>query len=257
MTDIDQQLANNQTDWEDLPSFEVELSDTESNLDLEEFDDFELELEDEELILNTEEDEELVAVPDDFEFQLDEILDVEPDNALSDDPASEAVLSAEANTDVNHHQANLDNQTELASCLSQLRQSITELTQALTDPPEAEKKDTEQDTANTPSAEDYFKEGVLSAKNKNYLKSAKAFRKASLVGHSKAMLYLGLMYSKGQGLPQSPLHAYTWLKLSTLWQCNEALQPLQELEKYLTVQEIKTANRIAADKQELIFNEID
>ncbi|WP_111977080.1 tetratricopeptide repeat protein [Algibacillus agarilyticus] len=99
-----------------------------------------------------------------------------------------------------------------------------------------------------------FLDGVQFAKNNEYLLAAKCFRKSALNGHNKAMLYLGLMYSKGQGLPQSPFYGYVWLKLASLWQCKEAKPALDNLQRLLTTQEIFVANKMAAEKQEIIFD---
>lgn len=88
--------------------------------------------------------------------------------------------------------------------------------------------------------------------NNHYL-GAKWFRKAAMQGHAKAQLYLGLMFLKGEGLPKSFFHAYSWLSLASCQEVAEAKEALKKLEPHLTVKEMKAALKHAAFLMETIL----
>ena len=68
----------------------------------------------------------------------------------------------------------------------------------------------------------------------------------------KAQFYMGVLYSKGQGLPQSLFHAYSWFVLASS-QCSiEAAEAKQKIAKYLNNKEIKKAQWLAAERYEQI-----
>ena len=49
----------------------------------------------------------------------------------------------------------------------------------------------------------------------DYAEAAKWFRKAAEQGDAKAQYNLGIMYAKGQGVPQDYVLAYMWSNLAT------------------------------------------
>lgn len=89
-------------------------------------------------------------------------------------------------------------------------------------------------------------------KDNNHYLGAKWFRKAAMQGHAKAQLYLGLMFLKGEGLPKSFFHAYSWLSLAACQEVVEAKAALQKLEPHLTAKETKAALKYAANLIESI-----
>jgi hypothetical protein len=48
----------------------------------------------------------------------------------------------------------------------------------------------------------------------NYIEAAGWYRRAGEQGHATAQYMLGLMYDKGQGVPQDYVEAYKWLDLA-------------------------------------------
>ncbi|GEM_PF-343134 len=97
-----------------------------------------------------------------------------------------------------------------------------------------------------------FSTGVYYAKHKDYTHAAKWFRRAALAGHAKAMFYLGTMFIKAEGLPQSVIHSYIWMTLANIYGASEAKAVQQDLQKHLTAKELNLAQRLAADKYEEI-----
>ena len=80
--------------------------------------------------------------------------------------------------------------------------------------------------------------------------AAKHFRRAALLGHGKAMLYLGRMFLQGEHLPASPFHACCWLTLAEKAGQAAASDLLQQLSPQLTAHEINLARRLAAERFE-------
>ncbi|MCU4674896.1 hypothetical protein N7931_04545 [Catenovulum sp. 2E275] len=97
-----------------------------------------------------------------------------------------------------------------------------------------------------------FATGVYYAKHKDYIHAAKWFRRAALAGHAKAMFYLGTMFIKAEGLPQSVIHSYVWMSLANIYGATEAKAVQLDLQKHLTARELNLAQRLAADKYEEI-----
>lgn len=80
--------------------------------------------------------------------------------------------------------------------------------------------------------------------------AAKHFRRAALLGHGKAMLYLGQMFLQGQHLPHSPFHACCWLSLAEKAGEPAATEVLSKLTHQLTAHDINQARRLAAERFE-------
>jgi hypothetical protein len=80
--------------------------------------------------------------------------------------------------------------------------------------------------------------------------AAKHFRRAALLGHGKAMLYLGQLFLQGEHLPASPFHACCWLTLAEKAGQPTASKLLEQLTPRLTAHEINLARRLAAERFE-------
>jgi len=86
----------------------------------------------------------------------------------------------------------------------------------------------------------------------DYYLAAKWFRKAAMQGHSKAQFYLAMLFVKGQGVPKSIFHAYSWLSLACCQQLTEAIEARKQLEPHLTAKQMQSALKVAADRFEQI-----
>lgn len=87
--------------------------------------------------------------------------------------------------------------------------------------------------------------------NDHYL-AARWFRKSAMQGHGKAQLYLAMLFIKGQGVPKSLFHGYSWLSLAASQNVNEAISARKQIEPHLTARQIQSALKVAADKYETI-----
>lgn len=104
------------------------------------------------------------------------------------------------------------------------------------------------------TAEHQFATGVQYIKSQgNHYLGAKWFRKAGMQGHAKAQFYLGLMFIKGEGVPKSLFHAYSWLSLACCQNYEEAKVARKNLEPYLTAADMNAAMKLAAERIEQIF----
>lgn len=80
--------------------------------------------------------------------------------------------------------------------------------------------------------------------------AAKHFRRAALLGHPKAMLYLGQLFLQGEHLPYSPFHACCWLSLAEKAGETEATNLMGQLTPKLTAHDMNIARRLAAERFE-------
>ena len=99
-----------------------------------------------------------------------------------------------------------------------------------------------------------FATSVTMSKAKNDVGSAKYMRFAALQGHVKAQFYLGMMFAKGAGLPQSVYHAYTWLCLAESQGSIEAVEAIDKLQPLLQAKQVTEAKKQAADLYEYIHD---
>ncbi|MBU2968993.1 hypothetical protein KO527_06500, partial [Pseudoalteromonas sp. C2R02] len=106
-----------------------------------------------------------------------------------------------------------------------------------------------------PSKEQLFATSIHMAKSKNDVGAAKWMRRAAISGHVKAQYYLGLMFAKGNGLPQSEYHAVTWLTLAESQGMIEAVEAKGKLQRLLCAKQIKDAQTQAANLYEQIQDE--
>lgn len=163
-----------------------------------------------------------------------------PDDDLTPDKLTQGLSDQESLTD---NSSSLDSNQAMLKAISQLTQQITQLS-----------KQVEQLKTGKPvnNPQKLFATGVYYAKHQDYIHAAKWFRRAAIAGHAKAMFYLGTMFIKAEGLPQSVIHSYIWMTLANVYGATEAKAAAQDLQKYLTAKELNLAQRLAADKYEEI-----
>ena len=73
------------------------------------------------------------------------------------------------------------------------------------------------------------------------------FRKAAEQGHPEAMLYLGVMYAEGRGVPQDYVRAHMWFSLSAAKGEQKAVKTLEMAERQMTPAQITEAQKLARD----------
>jgi TPR repeat protein len=111
------------------------------------------------------------------------------------------------------------------------------------------KKEHSRDASPTQSPSKQFTTAIYYAKHENnYYLAAKWFRKAALRGHAKAQFYLGMLFCKGDGVPRSFFHAYSWFSLAACQNVQEAVHARKKLEPALTSLEIQKSLQLAADR---------
>ncbi len=101
-------------------------------------------------------------------------------------------------------------------------------------------------TADDNTAEQLFEQASLLMAEKAHYKAALLLYKAAITGHSRSQCHLGLLYQKGLGVPQSELHAYSWLYLAAQQQEKAALAACHSLQQQLSRSQLQTARRQAA-----------
>ncbi|WP_105167942.1 tetratricopeptide repeat protein [Pseudoalteromonas sp. T1lg23B] len=97
-----------------------------------------------------------------------------------------------------------------------------------------------------------FKKGLYYLKEQAYPLAAKWFRMSAMSGNYKAQFYLGLLFVKGQGVPQSPFHAMAWLVLAQSQGMEAASAMIEQLKPHLSTKRIKDAHCYAATLYEQI-----
>lgn len=101
-------------------------------------------------------------------------------------------------------------------------------------------------------AQDDFNQAIAMAKQGYYALAAKKFRMSAMAGHGRGMFYLGLLFSRGDGVPQSLFHAVLWLSLAELEGIPEAASAKIQLLPGLTAKQLIACQREAANRWEQI-----
>lgn len=101
-------------------------------------------------------------------------------------------------------------------------------------------------------AQAHFVQASRDAKQNKMLSAARHFRRAALLGHQRAMYYLGMQFLQGKGVPKSAYHAFCWLTLADVFEHKAAAQGLKKASLQLTAREEVLASRLAADRFEQI-----
>lgn len=108
-----------------------------------------------------------------------------------------------------------------------------------------------------PKVEDQYATALHWIKDKNnHYQGARWFRKAAMRGHAKSQFYLGVLFAKGQGVPQSLFHAYAWLTLADCQQLPEAQESLKKIEPLLSNKLLQQALKLAAERFEQIESQL-
>lgn len=97
-----------------------------------------------------------------------------------------------------------------------------------------------------------YKKGLYYLQEKSYPLATKWLRMAAMSGDNKAQFYLGLMFIKGQGVPQSAFHAMAWLSLAQSQGVEAASAVIEQIKPHLTTKRIKDAHCYAATLYEQI-----
>lgn len=97
-----------------------------------------------------------------------------------------------------------------------------------------------------------LKKGLYFLQQKDFPQAAKWLRYAAMSGDNKAQFYMGLLFAKGQGVPQSVYHAVAWLSLAKSQGYTAAVPVLSDLKTYLTTRRYKEAECYAASLYEQI-----
>ena len=97
-----------------------------------------------------------------------------------------------------------------------------------------------------------FKKGLYYLQEKSFPLATKWLRMAAMQGDNKAQFYLGLMFLKGQGVPQSPFHAMAWLSLAESQGVEAAKAVMEQLKPHLNTKRIRDAQCYAATLYEQI-----
>jgi len=101
-------------------------------------------------------------------------------------------------------------------------------------------------------AQAHFVQASRDAKQNKMLSAARHFRRAALLGHKRAMYYLGMQFLQGKGVPKSAYHAFCWLTLADVFDDSSAASALKKASAQLTAREEILASRLAADRFEQI-----
>lgn len=97
-----------------------------------------------------------------------------------------------------------------------------------------------------------YKKGLYYLKEQSYPLAAKWMRLAAMSGDNKAQFYLGLLFIKGQGVPQSAFHGMAWLVLAQSQGVSAAQEMIEQIKPHLTTKRIKDAQCYAATLYEQI-----
>lgn len=76
---------------------------------------------------------------------------------------------------------------------------------------------------------------------------ARWFEEAADMGHALAMLRLGEMYWKGEGVKQDKISAYEFIAMASTADLPDAKREKEQLEKELNPKEVKTAQAKAVE----------
>jgi TPR repeat protein len=92
---------------------------------------------------------------------------------------------------------------------------------------------------------DDFQDGVDAYKRKDYKTAYKLLLPFAEQGDALAQKNLGLMYYKGQGVPQDYVKAHMWARLDKYSNTPGMIQYTQDLEKKMSPSQIEEAQEMA------------
>ena len=92
-----------------------------------------------------------------------------------------------------------------------------------------------------------FQVGVEAYKRGDYDTALKEFRPLAEQGDAFVQFNLGVMYIKGQGVPQDYVLAHMWMNLAAAKGVKKAVKGRDLLEKFMTLAQIMEAERLARE----------
>ena len=92
---------------------------------------------------------------------------------------------------------------------------------------------------------DDFQDGFDAYKRKDYKEAYKLWLPLAEQGYASVQFNLGVMYSKGQGVPQDYVLAHMWFNLSSSQGITTAIKGRNIAEKKMTKQQIDKAQELA------------
>ena len=92
-----------------------------------------------------------------------------------------------------------------------------------------------------------FKAGEEAHQRGDYATALKEFRPVAQQGDADAQFILGVMYSKGQGVPQDDVQAYMWVNLAAAQGIEDARKARDILAKHMTHAQMDEARRLARE----------
>ena len=84
--------------------------------------------------------------------------------------------------------------------------------------------------------------------HQNYAEAARWFRMTAEQDDYFAQYYLGLMYAKGQGVPEDYVQAHMWLNLAVMQGHEDAKTDRDDIAKKMTPEQIAEAERLARER---------
>jgi len=90
-----------------------------------------------------------------------------------------------------------------------------------------------------------FEDGEAALGKGDYVTAAREYRKAAEQGFAKAQYNLGVMYRKGEGVPQSYVQAHMWFNLAATQGMEGAKETRDSIAKKMTSAQIAEAQELA------------
>ena len=75
----------------------------------------------------------------------------------------------------------------------------------------------------------------------------KWYRAAAEQGYARAQFNLGLMYGKGEGVPENDVRAYAWANLASAQGLENAVKYKNALRRGMTAEQIAEAQKLSSD----------
>ena len=106
-----------------------------------------------------------------------------------------------------------------------------------------------------------FNLGLIYAKGdgvpENDAEAVKWYRKAADQGDADAQFNLGVMYDNGEGVPENSIRAYVWWSMAKTQGVTEASNNLEKLKPQMTKQQIADGQALAAKCYESDYKDCD
>ena len=96
----------------------------------------------------------------------------------------------------------------------------------------------------TPASAD-FDGGMAAYQREDYATAFREFKSLAETGAAEAQNILGVMYDKGQGVPQDYVQAYMWLTLAAAQGVKQAPEARDRLARQMSSAQIEEAQQLA------------